>query len=72
MHRVKIYYNCNWDDIRRINGRFGIPQCTTINGETCKPVDIKDEDWELLKETERRGYIKIRFEYEKGDTLQEG
>ena len=63
-HRVKIYYDCKWDDIRRINQRFGIPQCTTINYETCSPVVISDEDWELLKETERRGYIQIRKEYE--------
>ena len=60
MKRVWIYFNCKWDDIHRIQERFGMPSCVTVNGECCKPVDIKDEDWELLKETERRGYIQIR------------
>ena len=66
MHRVRVYYNCGWDDIKKINERFGFPQCTTINGETCKPVEVKDEDWPLLLETQRRGYIQIRKEYEEG------
>lgn len=59
--KVYLYYDCNWDDIRRIEERFGIPHCVTVNGETCQPVEIRDEDWPLLKETERRGYIQIRF-----------
>lgn len=58
--KVYIYYNCSWDDIRRIQERFGFTQCVTVNGETCEPVEVSDEDWELLKETERRGYIQIR------------
>lgn len=43
----------------RIRVRFGMPMSgMTINGElTC---DIKDEDLELLKETEKRGFIQIR------------
>ena len=61
MMRCYIYYNCRWEDIRRIEERFGIPHCVTVNGETCKPVDIWDEDGELLKETQRRGYIQIRI-----------
>ena len=32
----------------------------TVNGETPTAVDISDEDMELLRETERRGYIQIR------------
>ena len=59
--RCYIYYNCRWEDIRRIEERLGIPHCVTVNGETCKPVDIRDEDVELLKETQRRGYIQIRI-----------
>ena len=55
-----LYYRCSWEDIRKIKERFGITCGVTVNGESCQPVDIKDEDWELLKETERRGYIKIR------------
>jgi hypothetical protein len=27
-------------------------------------VDVRDEDWDLLKETERRGYIQIRMKDE--------
>lgn len=44
--------------IRKIRERFGIPDYTTINGET--PCDIKDEDLPLLQETARRGFIQIR------------
>jgi hypothetical protein len=32
----------------------------TVNGETCKPVEVKPEDLALLEETARRGYIQIR------------
>ena len=66
MMRCYIYYNCRWEDIRRIEQRFGIPHCVTVNGETCKPVEIREEDVELLKETQRRGYIQIRI---KNDTV---
>lgn len=43
----------------RIRERFSMPTIgMTVNGElTC---DIKDEDLELLKETEKRGFIQIR------------
>ena len=60
MKRVVLYYNCDFDDIRKIEERFGIAHCVTLNGETCQPVEIKDEDWAVLQETERRGYIQIR------------
>ena len=66
MHRVKLYYDCSWEDIARIKQRFGITCGTTINGETCEVVSIKDEDWNVLLETQRRGYVVIRKEY--GDT----
>ena len=66
MHRVKLYYDCSWEDVARIKQRFGIACGTTINGETCEAVTIKDEDWNLLLETQRRGYVVIRKEY--GDT----
>ena len=61
MHRCHIYYDCSWEDIRRIQERFKLPSCVTVNGETCSEVEIADEDWELLRETARRGYIQIRF-----------
>ena len=64
MRQVYIYYDCSFENIRRIESRFGFPHCITVNGETCQPVDVKDEDWDLLKETERRGYIQIRMKDE--------
>ena len=43
----------------KIRKRFGMPMSgMTINGEL--ECEIKDEDLELLKETEKRGFIKIR------------
>lgn len=58
--KLTIYFRTNnHDTIRRIRERFSMPMVgMTINGElTC---DIKDDDIELLKETEKRGFIKIR------------
>lgn len=56
-----IYYNtADWNVIRRIQQRFGLPTCVTVNGETCQPCDIRQEDLEMLRETERRGWIQIR------------
>lgn len=60
MRKAYIYFDCSWDDIHKIQERFGLPKGVTVNGETCELCTIKDEDWELLNETERRGYIKIR------------
>lgn len=49
----------------KIRDRFGIPYTMTVNGET--PAEIKEEDMPLLEETERRGFIRIRYRnYEKG------
>ena len=59
MEKVVIYYKCTEEERRRIQERFGIPPGITINGESA-PTEIKDEDWEVLQETERRGYIQIR------------
>lgn len=43
----------------RIRERFGMPMVgITINGEL--ECDIREDDLELLKETEKRGFIKIR------------
>ena len=56
-----IYFKTNdWEIIRRIQKRFGLPECVTVNGETCQPCDIRQEDLELLQETARRGWIQIR------------
>ena len=58
---IYIYYNTNdWGIIRKIQQRFGLPDCVTVNGETCQPCDIKEQDMELLRETEKRGFIQIR------------
>ena len=43
----------------KIRKRFNMPMSgMTINGEL--ECEIKDEDLELLKETEKRGFIQIR------------
>ena len=58
--KVTIYWNTRHiklEDIpevkRRIRERFGIPNHTTVNY-------IREEDMELLRETEKRGFIQIR------------
>lgn len=61
MERTYIYYNTvDWEAIRKIQERFGFPRCVNVNGMTCEPVEIRDEDRELLEETQRRGWIQIR------------
>lgn len=45
------------DKIARIRERFGIGTYRSVNGET--PAEIREEDMELLRETERRGFIQI-------------
>lgn len=60
MRKVTIYWpsSITQSDVRKIRQRFGITAGTTINGET--PAEIKDEDYALLQETARRGFIQIR------------
>lgn len=59
--KIYVYYKTNdWGIIRKIQKRFNLPDCVTVNGETCQPCKIKDEDVELLRETERLGFIQIR------------
>lgn len=61
--KVTIYWvNKKIEVQKRIRERFGIGDYTTVNGET--PAEIKDEDVELLRETERRGFIQLRFKPE--------
>ena len=58
---IYIYYNTNdWNIIRKIQQRFHLPDCVTVNGETCQPCDISEQDMEVLRETEKRGFIQIR------------
>lgn len=63
--QVTIYWNTRHLDSKdvprikkKIRDRFGIPNYTTVNGET--PCEIRDEDMELLRECEKRGFIQIR------------
>ena len=58
--KIYIYYTCSYENMQAIQDRFGFPHCVTVNGETCHPVEVKPEDWELLLETEKRGFIQIR------------
>lgn len=44
--------------IRKIRERFGLPSYMTVNGET--DAEVSDEDFPLLEETARRGFIQIR------------
>lgn len=58
---IYIYYNTtDWSIIRKIQAQFHLPECVTVNGETCQPCEVPAEQMELLRETERRGYIQIR------------
>lgn len=63
--KVTIYWNTRHLDPKdvskikkKIRERFNISNYTTVNGET--PCEIRDEDMELLRETEKRGFIQIR------------
>ena len=54
-----VYYRTNDPPvIRKIQERFKFPKRMTVNGEW--PVVVDGKDWELLKETEKRGFIQIR------------
>ncbi len=44
--------------IRRIRDKFNIPPHVSVNYETS--CEIRDEDMDLLHETEKRGFIQIR------------
>ena len=46
-----------WKVIEKIRKKFGISSYMSVNRET--PCNIKEEDMELLRETEKRGFIEI-------------
>ncbi len=48
----------NQAKMEKIRLRFGISNYMSINRET--PCEIRDEDMELLRECEKRGFIQIR------------
>lgn len=58
--KMTIYFVTNHPDtISRIRAKFGMPQTgMTVNGE--QVADIKDEDFPLLQEVEKLGFIQIR------------
>lgn len=43
------------ESIEKIRKKFGISSYMSVNRET--PCDIKEKDMELLRETEKRGFI---------------
>lgn len=44
--------------LQRIREKFNLSSYRSVNGET--PVEIREEDLPLLRETEKRGFIQIR------------
>lgn len=48
--------------ISRIRDRFNLSSYVSINGET--PCEITEEDMEVLRECEKRGFIKIRNKHQ--------
>ena len=60
MTRCCIYFKTNNPaTVRRIRERFGMSQVgMTVNGE--QVAEIKDEDMDVLRQTEAAGYIQIR------------
>lgn len=47
------------DCYESIREKFGISSYMSVNHETT--CDIREEDMEMLRECERRGFLKIRF-----------
>lgn len=59
MRKVTVYWRTrDRGDVAKIREYFGITAGTTVNGET--PAVIRDEDYPILEETARRGFIQIR------------
>lgn len=61
--KITIYWNTKHPKFTselkdKIRDKFNIPNYTTLNGET--PCNIKDEEMDLLREVEKKGYIQIR------------
>lgn len=61
MNKIMIYFTSkkrppDYND--RIRKRFNIDKHMTVNGMS--DINLKEEDWEGLKQTEKLGYIEIR------------
>lgn len=60
MAKVTIYWITRYTPyFDAIVEKFGMQRYMSVNRET--EVEIKDEDMELLRECERRGFIQIRI-----------
>lgn len=56
---VVVYWRCRRETRLRICKRFRMPSgYVNINGET--PCMVSSDDYELLRECERRGFIRLR------------
>lgn len=56
---VVVYWRCRRGTRLRICERFRLPSgYVNINGET--PCMVSSDDYELLRECERRGFIRLR------------
>lgn len=59
--KLTIYWTTKGRDKRfcsDIRKKFKIPDYMSVNGET--PCEIRDDDMPLLRECEKRGFLKIR------------
>lgn len=60
--KIVIYWTTKeTEKINRVMDKFNITPYVSVNGET--PAEISDEQIELLKEVEKRGFIKIRTKH---------
>lgn len=57
---ITVYFQTDMERIDRIREYFGMPRYLTVNCESPCKIDDEGEKWEMLKETERRGFIQIR------------
>lgn len=59
MVAVRIFYLCrDLATIRKIQERFNFPKKMTVNWWW--DVEVKMEDWDLLMETKKRGFIGVK------------
>ncbi len=58
--RCVVYWKkCDPSAIQSIREKFGIPNYTTINGES--PCEVDEEQMALLRKCEERGFLSIRM-----------
>ena len=60
--KIVIYWMTkDTEKIHRVMAKFNITPYVSVNGET--PAEISDGQMILLKEVEKRGFIKIRIKH---------